>query len=164
VVPYLDRGGEAQATYDLASIQADFSTVDGLRMTVGARNSAFALGLTLQGVVTFTQTMTRQHFYKSMTSFADHTVWQDVYHVPHEEAVLYVKFHCRCRGPPRHLAQGEVAMSRYAMLVRLPRLTGVIERRILSTDLFEGLRRRRGPATRPDRRLRPHGRWCRAGR
>lgn len=29
-------------TYDLASIQAEFSTVDGLRMTVTARNSAFA--------------------------------------------------------------------------------------------------------------------------
>lgn len=27
-----------------------------------------------------------------MTSFADHRVWQDVYHVPSEQGALYVKF------------------------------------------------------------------------
>lgn len=35
--------------------------------------------------------MTRQHFYKSMTSYADHRLWQDVYHVPSSVGVLYVK-------------------------------------------------------------------------
>ena len=32
------------------------------------------------------------HFYKSMTSYGDHRVWQDVYHVPSEAGMLYVKF------------------------------------------------------------------------
>lgn len=36
--------------------------------------------------------MFREHFYKSMTSRATHTVWQDVYHVPSAVGVLYVKF------------------------------------------------------------------------
>ena len=27
-----------------------------------------------------------------MTSYADHKVWQDVYHVPSDEGLLYVKF------------------------------------------------------------------------
>jgi motility quorum-sensing regulator/GCU-specific mRNA interferase toxin len=27
-----------------------------------------------------------------MTSFADHRIWQDVYHVPSAVGVLYVKF------------------------------------------------------------------------
>ncbi len=76
-------------TYDLTSIKAEFATVDGLRMTVSARNSAFGLGLTLAGVVALLQGITRRHFYKSMTSFADHTVWQDVYHVPYDDIVLY---------------------------------------------------------------------------
>jgi len=31
-------------------------------------------------------------FYKSMTTFADHRVWQDVYHVPSGELTLYIKF------------------------------------------------------------------------
>ena len=31
-------------------------------------------------------------FFKSMTTFADHRVWQDVYQVPARDLVLYVKF------------------------------------------------------------------------
>lgn len=37
-------------------------------------------------------TMEPQHFYKSMTSYANHKVWQDVYHVPCGNLILYVKF------------------------------------------------------------------------
>jgi len=29
---------------------------------------------------------------KNLTSFADHRVWRDVYHVPSEQGALYVKF------------------------------------------------------------------------
>jgi len=36
--------------------------------------------------------MTSAQFQKSMTSFADHRRWQDVYVVPFEEMTLYVKF------------------------------------------------------------------------
>jgi motility quorum-sensing regulator/GCU-specific mRNA interferase toxin len=36
--------------------------------------------------------MRRAHFYKSMTSYRDHRIWQDVYHVPSEVGTLYVKF------------------------------------------------------------------------
>jgi motility quorum-sensing regulator/GCU-specific mRNA interferase toxin len=31
-------------------------------------------------------------FFKSMTTFTDHRVWQDVYHVPARGLTLYVKF------------------------------------------------------------------------
>lgn len=36
--------------------------------------------------------MTREMFVRSMTTFADHRVWQDVYHVPARDLLLYVKF------------------------------------------------------------------------
>lgn len=36
--------------------------------------------------------MERRQFVKSMTAHADHRVWQDVYYVPSEAGVLYVKF------------------------------------------------------------------------
>jgi motility quorum-sensing regulator / GCU-specific mRNA interferase toxin len=36
--------------------------------------------------------MERSMFFKSMTTFADHRVWQDVYHVPVREPQLYIKF------------------------------------------------------------------------
>ena len=38
------------------------------------------------------QKIERKNFFKSMTSYADCKVWQDVYYVPHEEISLYVKF------------------------------------------------------------------------
>jgi len=43
-------------------------------------------------VVDVIQSMTRQQFYKSMTSLMDVKIWQDVYHVPYSGYILYVKF------------------------------------------------------------------------
>lgn len=37
-------------------------------------------------------TMELKHFYKSMTSYANHKIWQDVYHLPFGDLILYVKF------------------------------------------------------------------------
>ena len=79
-------------TYDIASIKVEFATVRALRMTKGARDSAFALGFTLQGVVDVIQSIAAAHFYKSMTSQANVRIWQDVYHVPSGGLVPYVKF------------------------------------------------------------------------
>jgi motility quorum-sensing regulator/GCU-specific mRNA interferase toxin len=54
--------------------------------------SAAALGFGRAEIAATIRTMERQHFYKSMTSYADHRVWQDVYFVPSEVGTLYVKF------------------------------------------------------------------------
>ena len=54
--------------------------------------SAAAIGYGRADIVAAIQFMQRSHFFKSMTSFADHRVWQDVYHVPSEVGTLYVKF------------------------------------------------------------------------
>ncbi len=84
--------------YALDSIKLAFATEASLRMTGTARTSAFALGLLLADVVKIIQGMTREQFYKSMTSLADHRVWQDVYHVTFERTVLYVKFTTDAQG------------------------------------------------------------------
>lgn len=60
-------------------------------MTITAQETAVALALLPADVVTILQLMTREQFHKSMTSVADHRVWQDVYHVPMGSLVLYVK-------------------------------------------------------------------------
>lgn len=78
-------------TYDLAGFREEFSSVRALRMTRTAQDATLRLGMTLQDVVQVVQGMTRRQFYKSMTSHADHRVWQDVYHVPWGPLVLYVK-------------------------------------------------------------------------
>lgn len=78
--------------YNLAAIKAEFSTVEGLNISHTARRSAIALGLEIPDVVALVQTITRTHFVKSMTTYADSKVWQDVYNVPHAVGELYVKF------------------------------------------------------------------------
>jgi len=40
----------------------------------------------------------RRMFHKSMTTYQDHRVWQDVYHVPTPMGVAYVKFTLRSDG------------------------------------------------------------------
>lgn len=79
--------------YDLVTIKATFSTIDGLRLTVSSLTFAtLDLGLSEAGIVALIQGIERTHFYKSMTSIRDHRIWQDVYHLPFESRVLYVKF------------------------------------------------------------------------
>ena len=67
-------------------------------MTRTAQDTALQLGLTLQDVVQVVQSMKRAHFYKSMTSHANHRIWQDVYHVAWGALVLYVKLTVDDRG------------------------------------------------------------------
>jgi motility quorum-sensing regulator / GCU-specific mRNA interferase toxin len=80
-------------THDLTAIKAKFSTPGALVATGTAIKDAAALGFGRQEIVDTIQKMETAHFVKSMTSYADHTVWQDVYNVPHsDELTLYVKF------------------------------------------------------------------------
>ena len=79
-------------SYDLDAFRAACSSVDKLRVTTSAVRGAAALGFDRNGIVATIQSMRRSQFYKSMTSHGDHRIWQDVYHVPSEAGVLYVKF------------------------------------------------------------------------
>ncbi|MFC5422983.1 type II toxin-antitoxin system MqsR family toxin [Bosea eneae] len=79
-------------TYDLEAIKAAFGSVDQLAMTSSALRDATALGFDRAGVVETIGGIERRMFYKSMTTFADHRIWQDVYHVPARGLTLYVKF------------------------------------------------------------------------
>src|SRR5271167_45120 len=79
-------------TYDLEAFKAAFSSVEQLRVTGTAIGTATALGFSRTDIVATIQTMQRKQFYKSMTSYRDHRIWQDVYHVPSPAGTLYVKF------------------------------------------------------------------------
>ena len=50
-----------------------------VRTTRGAREGAVALGLDFDGMLAVVMALTTVDFYKSMTTHADHRVWQDVY-------------------------------------------------------------------------------------
>ncbi|MFZ0929110.1 MAG: type II toxin-antitoxin system MqsR family toxin [Syntrophobacteraceae bacterium] len=79
-------------TYDLDAFKAAFNSVERLAVTGTAVRSAAAVGFGRAEIVATIQTMQREHFYKSMTAYANHRLWQDVYHVPSPAGVLYVKF------------------------------------------------------------------------
>jgi motility quorum-sensing regulator/GCU-specific mRNA interferase toxin len=78
--------------HDLAAFKMACSTPDTLLVTRTALHDALGLGFTLAGIVEVVQSMEPGQFYKSMTAHDDHTAWQDVYHVPWNGKVLYVKF------------------------------------------------------------------------
>lgn len=61
-------------------------------ITRKAYDTALDLGFNEGDIRRVIHTMKDEHFYKSMTSYANHKIWQDVYHVPYEDLVLYVKF------------------------------------------------------------------------
>jgi motility quorum-sensing regulator / GCU-specific mRNA interferase toxin len=79
-------------SYHLEAIKRAFATVRGLHATTTALNSAFRLGFSREDIIDTVQRMQPKHFHKSMTSFEDHRSWQDVYHVPSDAGLLYVKF------------------------------------------------------------------------
>lgn len=61
-------------------------------ITKTAQRTALELEFDENDIRAIVLTMEPRHFYKSMTSYADHKVWQDVYHVPCGDLILYVKF------------------------------------------------------------------------
>ena len=62
------------------------------KITRTAEKNAQDLGFEKKDIYEVVSTMELKHFYKSMTSYANHKIWQDVYHVPYGDLILYVKF------------------------------------------------------------------------
>ena len=79
-------------TYDLEAIKSALGSVETLAMTSSALRDAITLGFDRNSIAETIVGIDRRMFYKSMTTFADHRVWQDVYHVPTRGMMLYVKF------------------------------------------------------------------------
>jgi motility quorum-sensing regulator / GCU-specific mRNA interferase toxin len=79
-------------TYDLETIKLVLGSVESLAITTSALRDATELGFDRGAIAATITGMERKMFIKSMTTFADHRVWQDVYHVPARGLTLYVKF------------------------------------------------------------------------
>ncbi len=65
--------------YGLAKVTA-FLAAGQIRTTKSAREGAIELGLEFADIKNVIAGLTIRNFYKSMTTLADHTIWQDVYH------------------------------------------------------------------------------------
>lgn len=62
-----------------------------VRSTFSALTGGAALGLDFDGMVTVILALTPADFYKSMTTYADHRVWQDVYRPTTSAGEVYLK-------------------------------------------------------------------------
>ena len=62
-----------------------------IRSTFSALTGAAALGFDFDGMVAAIMVMSPKDFYKSMTTYADHKVWQDVYRPTTGAGAIYIK-------------------------------------------------------------------------
>ena len=62
-----------------------------VRTTRGAREGGVALGLDFDGMLAVVMALTTADFHKSMTTHADHRVWQDVYRPVTPAGEVYLK-------------------------------------------------------------------------
>lgn len=62
-----------------------------VRATNAARAGADALGFDYRDMLAVVMALTPPDFYKSMTTHADHTIWQDVYHPNTPAGKVYLK-------------------------------------------------------------------------
>lgn len=62
-----------------------------VRTTRSAREGAFAVGMNLDDMLEVIGALAPTDFHKSMTTHADHTIWQDVYRPRTRFGLLYVK-------------------------------------------------------------------------
>ena len=84
----------------LGDVQALVATLGVIAFTKTAIDGGRAMGLTSTEMLAVVAGLTRANFYKSMTSYADHTIWQDVYHaVAPNGRTAYIKLILRPSGP-----------------------------------------------------------------
>jgi motility quorum-sensing regulator / GCU-specific mRNA interferase toxin len=68
--------------YDLARVKTLVARLGVASFTKTALDGGRNMGLTSAEMLAVMASLTRRDFYKSMTTYADHRVWQDVYHAP----------------------------------------------------------------------------------
>ena len=74
----------------LAAVKA-LTEAGKVRTTHSARAGAAALGFDFSGMIAAVMNLTMADFYKSMTTHADHTIWQDVYRPDISAGRVYLK-------------------------------------------------------------------------
>ncbi|WP_160106369.1 type II toxin-antitoxin system MqsR family toxin [Pseudomonas izuensis] len=84
--------------YDLTVVKAEVVRQGKKAFTRRALESGYDMGLTYQLMVQAIGLLERRMLYKSMTSYADHRVWHDVYHMKIYGTEIYIKVSYRPGG------------------------------------------------------------------
>jgi motility quorum-sensing regulator / GCU-specific mRNA interferase toxin len=86
--------------HDLGMIRAAVVQLGPAAFTKTAMDGGRTMGLTMAEMLAVIASLSRRDFYKSMTTSADHRIWQDVYHAAtpvRKEA--YIKITLRDASP-----------------------------------------------------------------
>ncbi|OAE10396.1 motility quorum-sensing regulator MqsR [Pseudomonas simiae] len=87
--------------YDLAVVKADVRRLGAQAFTRAARDSGKNLDLDISEMQAVVFELQNRMLYKSMTTYADHRVWQDVYHIHSHGLEIYIKAtYCSGSNPP----------------------------------------------------------------
>lgn len=82
---------EKQTPHCKLSVIKTMVSAGKVRTTRAAREGATALGFDFDGMLTVVLALTQTDFYKSMTTHADHRIWQDVYRPMTPTGEVYLK-------------------------------------------------------------------------
>ena len=86
--------------YDLIGIQTVVARLGTAAFTKSALDGGRTMGLTSSEMLAIIAALSRRHFQKSMTTFDDHRIWQDVYHASTPaDKIAYIKLTMRDNAP-----------------------------------------------------------------
>jgi motility quorum-sensing regulator/GCU-specific mRNA interferase toxin len=86
--------------YDLAVIKADVKRLGRKAFTRTAEECGERLGFGIEEMQDVIYELRNWMLYKSMTTYGDHRVWQDVYHTHSKGREIYIKVTYRTDGRP----------------------------------------------------------------
>lgn len=86
--------------YDLAVIKAEVRRLGRQAFTKTAEKTGLDLGFGFKEMQEIVFELQNRMLYKSMTSYDDHRVWQDVYHIHSKDLEIYIKVTYRPGGGP----------------------------------------------------------------
>ena len=86
--------------YDLAVIKADVRRLGRRAFTRTAEAGGDALGFSIKDMQEAIYELQNWMLYKSMTTYRDHRVWQDVYHTHSKGREIYIKVTYSPDGDP----------------------------------------------------------------
>ncbi|MFJ2322522.1 type II toxin-antitoxin system MqsR family toxin [Pseudomonas sp. NPDC087817] len=84
--------------YDLAVIKAEVRRLGRRAFTRSSAESGDLLGFSIREMQEIVFELQNRMLYKSMTSYDDHRVWQDVYHTHSQDLEIYIKVTYRPAG------------------------------------------------------------------
>ncbi|WP_256590138.1 type II toxin-antitoxin system MqsR family toxin [Pseudomonas sp. Irchel 3A7] len=84
----------------MALIKADVRRLGRKAFTKSAEKTGLDLGFSLKEMQEIVFELQKKMLYKSMTTYEDHRVWQDVYHINSQDLEIYIKVTYRPAGGP----------------------------------------------------------------